>query len=66
MLTQYEQQWLDRMKRTMAIDVSRYMQAGWRPQDIIDRLFEIPEVEEAFYLRAKAVRDLSGKWRLGE
>jgi hypothetical protein len=66
MLTQYEQQWLDRLKRTMAIDVSRYMQAGWRPQDIIDRLFEIPEVEEAFYLRAKAVRDLSGKWRLGE
>lgn len=66
MLTQYEQQWLDRLKRTMAIDLARGMTAGIPPKALVEMLFQIPEVEEAFYLRAKAVRDLSGKWRLGE
>jgi hypothetical protein len=56
--------WLAKMKHTLAVDLSRFMTAGLPPRAIVEKLFEIPEVEQAFELRAKARRDRTGKWEL--
>jgi hypothetical protein len=45
--------WLTRMKTTMAVDVARFMTAGLPPKAIIAKLFEIPEVSQAFHLRER-------------
>lgn len=52
-MTDLEQQWLDRIKQTMALDISRSMVAGLPPKAIVERLLEIPEVEQALRMRAK-------------
>ena len=59
-------EWLARIKQTMAVDLSRFQSAGLPPKAQIERLFQIPEVADAFYLRSIAKRDRSGKWSLVE
>jgi hypothetical protein len=56
--------WLTRIKQTMAIDLARGMAAGIPPTALVELLFQIPEVEQAFELRAKAKRDRRGNWTL--
>lgn len=51
-MTDPDQLWLTKIKETMAIDVQRFVDAGLPPKVIVARLFEIPEVEQAFRLRA--------------
>jgi len=58
--------WLDRIKQTIAVDLGRFMGAGMPPRAIVEKLFEIPEVQQAFELRARARRDRTGKWELIE
>jgi hypothetical protein len=48
-----EQQWLARMKVTMTTELTRGMQQHLTPQALIEMLFGIPEVSEAFEMRAK-------------
>jgi hypothetical protein len=45
--------WLARIKETMAIDLTRFMAAGLPPKALIEKLFEIPEVAQAFHLRER-------------
>lgn len=45
--------WLTRMKETMAVELSRGITAGIPPKALITLLFGIPEVEQAFRLRAR-------------
>ena len=52
-LSPLEQQWLDRMKQTMAVELARGMTAGIPPKGLIDLLLGIPEVREALEMRAK-------------
>jgi hypothetical protein len=52
-------EWLARIKGTMAVDVSRFQAAGLSPEAIVEQLFNIPEVEQAFHLRANRGRPLS-------
>jgi len=47
-----ESEWLDRIQQTMAVDIGRFQSAGLPPKAIVTKLFEIPEVAEAFELRA--------------
>jgi hypothetical protein len=42
--------WLDRLKQTMAVDVARF--AGLPGEAIVEKLMQIPEVEQAFRMRA--------------
>lgn len=56
---QLAEQWLVRIKQTIATDLSRLMAAQVPPQGIVKRLFEIPEVEQAFHLRADRKRPLA-------
>jgi hypothetical protein len=56
--------WLTRIKQTMAIDLARGMTAGIPPAALIELLFQIPEVEQAFELRSRAKRDRRGNWTL--
>jgi hypothetical protein len=46
------------------VDLSRFMSAGLPPKAIVEKLFEIPEFQQAFELRANARRDRTGKWEL--
>lgn len=39
--------WLDRIKQAMAIDIARFQSAGLPPRAIVEKLFEIPELEKA-------------------
>jgi hypothetical protein len=48
-----EEQWLKRIKQTMAIDLARGMSAGIPPAGLVEMLFRIPEVEQAMRMRAK-------------
>lgn len=59
MATDLAADWLAKMKVTMAVDLSRFMSAGLPPRAIIERLFEIPEVSQAFHLRAHRGRPLA-------
>jgi hypothetical protein len=45
--------WLTRIKETMAIDLTRFMGAGLPPKALIEKLFDIPEVAQAFQLRER-------------
>jgi hypothetical protein len=45
--------WLTRIKATMAIDLARFMTVGLPPKALIEKLFEIPEVAQAFHLRER-------------
>jgi hypothetical protein len=45
--------WLTRIKETMAIDLTRFMAAGLAPKALIEKLFDIPEVAQAFHLRER-------------
>lgn len=47
-----EAMWLARLKRSMAMDLEQLMTARMPPQAIIERLFDIPEVAQAFHLAA--------------
>jgi hypothetical protein len=47
-----EQQWLARMKVTMSTELTRGMQQHLPPPALIEMLFGIPEVREAFEMRA--------------
>lgn len=51
--------WLPRLKQTMALDLSRFMSAGMPPRAIIERLMDIPEVGQAFHLRENRRRPLA-------
>ena len=51
--------WLGRLKQTMAIDLARGMSAGMPPRALIDLLFDIPEVSQAFHLRENRRRPLA-------
>jgi hypothetical protein len=42
--------WLDRLKQTMSVDIARF--AGLPAEAIVEKLMEIPEVEQAFRMRA--------------
>lgn len=44
--------WLTRLKQTMAVDLGRFMSAGYPPKAIIENLCEIPEVGQALQMRA--------------
>jgi hypothetical protein len=57
--------YIAKIKRTLAVDIGRFMTAGLPPKAIVDKLWDIPEVEQAFYLRSIAVRK-QGKWTLPE
>lgn len=46
------EQWLTRIKATMAIDLARGMTAGIPPAALVELLFNIPEVDQAFAMRA--------------
>lgn len=46
------EQWLDRIKATMAVDLARGMTAGIPPAALVELLFQIPEVSQAFAMRA--------------
>jgi hypothetical protein len=48
-----EQQWLDRIKQTMALDISRSMADGMPPKAIVEVLLRIPELRQALEMRAK-------------
>jgi hypothetical protein len=39
--------WLDRIKQAMALDIARLQSAGLPPRAIVEKLFEIPELEKA-------------------
>lgn len=52
-MTPHELEWLSRMKKLMALDISRCMSADMPPKAIVEVLFNIPEVAEAFEMRAK-------------
>jgi hypothetical protein len=51
-----ERQWLERVKQAMALDLARGMTAGLPPKALVECLFKIPEVEQAFAMRAKGRR----------
>jgi hypothetical protein len=61
-MTPIEQLWLDRIKQTMAVDIGRLMAAGLPPKAIVEKLFEIPEVAQAFEMRAKGRPKTSRKF----
>jgi hypothetical protein len=50
--------WLTRIKATMAIDLARFMTVGLPPKALIEKLFEIPEVAQAFHLRERGKLDI--------
>jgi hypothetical protein len=52
-MTDLEEQWLERIKQTMALDLARGMTAGLPPKALIEMLLKIPEVEQALRMRAK-------------
>lgn len=52
-------QWTAKIKRTMSVDVSRFTKAGMPAEQIVERLFDIPEVAQAFHLRANQRQPLS-------
>lgn len=52
-------QWLDCIKQTMAVDLTRFQAAGIPPKAQVERLFGIPEVAQAFHLRANRKRPLA-------
>lgn len=54
-----DRQWIDRIKETMAVDVSRFSKAGMTGREVVDRIFDIPEVSQAFNLRANRRRPLA-------
>jgi hypothetical protein len=58
-MTTLTDQWLGRMKETLAVDVARFQTAGLPPRAIVEKLFDIPEVEQAFHLRANQRRPLA-------
>jgi hypothetical protein len=62
-MTDLSADYIAKIKRTLAIDIGRFMTAGLPPKAIVEKLWEIPEVEQAFYLRSIAVRK-QGKWTL--
>lgn len=45
-------EWLTRIKATMSIDLARGMTAGIPPAALVELLWKIPEVEQAFAMRA--------------
>ena len=47
-MTDLEQQWLDRMKVTIAVELTRGMAQGRPPKALVDMLMAIPEVSQAF------------------
>jgi hypothetical protein len=47
------EQWLSKIKRTMAVDLARGMSAGMSPKGLVELLFQIPEVEQALRMRSK-------------
>lgn len=44
--------WLAKLKETMAVDLSRFIDEGMSPRMVVERLMDIPEVGQAFHLRA--------------
>jgi hypothetical protein len=50
--------WLERMQQTIAVDIGRFASAGLPPSAIVVKLFEIPEVAQAFHLRARGKLDI--------
>jgi hypothetical protein len=50
--------WLSRLKQTMALDLSIAMQSQMPPKACIEFLFRIPEVREAFHLRERSNLDI--------
>lgn len=54
-----EADWLTKMQTTMAVELSRGMTAGMPPKALIQLLFGIPEVSQAFALRANRRRPLA-------
>lgn len=53
-----DDQWTAKIKETMAVDVQRFRDERLPSREIINRLFEIPEVAQAFALRANRRRPL--------
>lgn len=53
-----EDDWTAKIKATMAVDIQRFRDARMPSREIVDRLFEIPEVAQAFALRAHRRRSL--------
>lgn len=51
--------WLQRIKGTMAIDIERGGSARKSGPEIVEMLFAIPEVSQAFHLRANRRRPLA-------
>jgi hypothetical protein len=49
------EQFIERLKQTMAADIGRFVRAGRTPEQIVDGLLEIPEVRQAIELRAKGL-----------
>jgi hypothetical protein len=45
--------WTARIQETMSVDIARYAEAGLSGREIVSRLFDIPEVAQAFHLRAR-------------
>jgi hypothetical protein len=64
-MTDLSADYIAKMKRVLATEIGRLMTCGLPPKAIVDKLWEIPEVEQAFYLRSIAVRK-QGKWTLPE
>ena len=50
--------WLGRMQQTIAVDIARFASAGLPPKAIVVKLFEIPEVAQAFHLRGRGKLDV--------
>jgi hypothetical protein len=49
------EQFIERLKQTMAADIGRFVRAGRTPEQIVDGLMDIPEVRQAIELRAKGL-----------
>lgn len=45
--------WTARIQETMSVDIARFAEAGLSGREIVRRLFGIPEVAQAFHLRAR-------------
>jgi hypothetical protein len=57
---------LERIKNTLALDLSIAMKQGLPPKACIEFLTRTPEFGEALELRSIARQDRDGKWHLPE
>lgn len=58
MMVDLTAEWIAEMKQTMAVDIGRGLRSGRSPAEVVEMLFNIPEVAEAMHMRAQGKRPL--------